>query len=261
MVGSAHPTNRSEPEGGVGRYPVGEGIFSSGSGVMSGQAEPAGWRLWIDGVGVYRLHLAESFTLGGPAESGAADLSLLAPLSRVQAEITAHGDRFRLTPRGACQVDGKPVTGPVWLNRSAELTLGDVGLGNVVLGFTQPSPLSGTARIDFRSDHRPRLHLDGVLLLRGTCLVGQGGGRHIVWPDCDLPLVLFARGAGLAFRNDTGWLVDGRETAGVTEVAPGTILTRGDLRVRFEAEPVRNDVRLASGFSDSLRPAPEVAIR
>ncbi len=198
-----------------------------------------GWRLWIDGCGVFRLHAAETLTVGGPSEAGsgeakAADLSLLAPLSRLHARIEAHGERYRFVPLGTAGVNGVTVTDPVWLERTTEVSLGDELLGPVRLRLTQPSHLSASARIEFVSEHRPQRALDGLVWLRGACLLGPAAGHHVVWPDCDPPLVLFSQGERLAFRNGGDWLVDGATQQGVVLLEPTTMLTRGDLRVRIE---------------------------
>jgi len=203
---------------------------------MSTVTSPPGWRLWIDAVGVYRLHAADVLMVGGPSESAPADLSLLAPLSRLHARIEAHGERLRFVPLGSSRVNERPVSEPVWLERTAEVSLGDEGLEPVRLRITQPSHLSASARIDFLSEHRPRLALDGLIFLRGTCLLGPAAGHHVRWPDCDPPLVLFLQGDRLAFRNGGEWLVDGEKRTGVVTLEPETTLSRGDLRLR--AEPV-----------------------
>lgn len=201
---------------------------------MSTVTSPPGWRLWIDAVGVFRLHAADVLTVGGPSESAPADLSLLAPLSRLHARIEAHGERLRFVPLGPSRVNDRLVGEPVWLERTSEVTLGDEGLGPVRLRITQPSHLSASARVEFLSEHRPRLTLDGLIFLRGTCLLGPAAGHHVRWSDCDPPLILFLQGDRLAFRNSGDWMVDNEKRTGVIVLEPETTLSRGDLRVRIE---------------------------
>lgn len=231
---------------------------------MSTLTTSRGWRLWIDGCGVFRLHGAETLTVGGPSEAGpgearSADLSLLAPLSRLHARLESHGERFRFVPLGTAAVNGQSVTEAIWLDRKAEVSLGDELLGPVRLRVTQPSHLSASARIEFVSEHRPARALDGLVVLRGACLLGPASGHHIVWPKCDPPLVLFSQGDRLAFRGNGDWLVDGETKQGVVLLEPGATLSRGELRVRVEPVPVTGEMvsRIGPGWTGASR-SPEV---
>jgi len=82
-------------------------------------------------------------------------------------------------------------------------TLLDLGAG-VCIRLRIPHRLSGSARLEFVSDHRPVRRADGVVLVWGTCLLGPGNDCHVVCSSWGQTVVLVERGGGL-------WLKGGRE--------------------------------------------------
>ena len=108
--------------------------------------------LWIDRVGAYLLCLGDELTIGGPAAEGrAADLSLMANLSRRHATLRRSGERYVLLAHSPTLVAGRPVHELADLSDGHELQLGE----SVRLRFRLPSVMSGSARLEFLSDHRP----------------------------------------------------------------------------------------------------------
>lgn len=199
-------------------------------------------RLWVDRVGVFLVGLADEFTFGGPVASGdprsrAADLALLAPLSRNHAAIAHSGERFLLRAWGDAFVNGRPVVGEADLPDNAEIRLGE----SVRLRFRQPHVLSGTARVDFLSDHRPRTALDGILLLRETLLLGPGSEHHVQCPPGTEPVVLFPSESGFRGRSRLPLDVAGTSRSSapgdICEIPLGTVVAGGNLRFRLEAWP------------------------
>src|SRR5262245_2532454 len=132
--------------------------------------------LWIDRVGASLLCLQSEVTVGGPAAEGrGADVSLLANLSRRHATFVRSGERYLLVAHAPVHVAGRVVHDRVDLSDGYDVALG----ANVRLKFRLPSVMSGTARIEFVSDHRPARSVDGVILMDDTWLFGLGAENDV----------------------------------------------------------------------------------
>ncbi|MEZ6067342.1 MAG: FHA domain-containing protein [Planctomycetaceae bacterium] len=198
------------------------------------QPKPAAARLWIDGVGTWVIWMDERYTIGGPTPPGrlqaAADLPLLADLSRVHAAIERAGEQYRLTLLGDGGVVGRPESGEQWLRSGDELRLGR----DVRLKFEQPSPLSLSARLAVTSGHRPPQRIDGVVLLEQACLLGPGSDQHIVCPRAKVNFVLYRKGTALWCRCPEQWKLDGSAVSGAAELFNGSFVSHDSLSFRLE---------------------------
>ena len=188
--------------------------------------------VWIDRVGAFLLCLKNEITFGGPAADGTrADVSLLANLSRRHATFVRSGERYLLLAHAPVQVAGRAVHERVDLSDGYELALG----ANVRLKFRLPSVMSGTARIEFVSDHRPAQSVDGVVLMDETCLVGPGPENHICCPDWPQTVLLFRRDGQLWCKSRDDMFFGGRHAPEGGVLEPGVVVTGTDIRFRIEA--------------------------
>ena len=172
------------------------------------------FRLWVDGVGAYLVCLDNQVRIGGAGRNSddSAEISLLSNLSRHHARLIHSGEVWLLEPLGLSFVDAKPVTKHILLNDGNQLRLGS----SVALRFRLPSPLSGTARLDFESDHRTQPAVDGVILIAETCVMGAGLDAHIPAPAGCERVLFIRRSTGLWCKASEAIQVDG--TASGTEV-------------------------------------------
>lgn len=190
--------------------------------------------LWIDRVGVYLVSLHSEFTIGGPATEGrGADLALLAGLSRRHATLERSGERYVIRAHAPAFVAGRPVHEAADLSGDSEIQLGQT----VRLRFRQPSVLSGSACLDFISDHRPARFVDGVVLMDQTCLIGPAPDCHVVCPAWPQTVLLFRSGAGLCCKARDDLFIDGRHCREAGELCPGSVVTAADIRFRIENLP------------------------
>ncbi len=188
--------------------------------------------LWIDRVGAFLLYLKNEITIGGPAAEGAgADVSLLANLSRRHATFVRSGERYLLLAHAPVQVAGRAVHDRVDLSDGYEVALG----ANVRLKFRLPSVMSGTARLEFASDHRPARAADSVILMDDTCLIGPGAENHIRCPDWPHAVLLFRRDGRLWCKSREELFVGGRHAPAGAELEPGVVVTGTDIRFRIES--------------------------
>lgn len=192
---------------------------------------PARFILWIDRVGAFLMCLGSELTIGGPASEGQrADLSLLANLSRRHATLSRSGERYVLAAHSPAYVAGRPVHEQVDLCDGHEIQLGS----SVRLRFRLPSVMSGSARLEFLSDHRPALAADGVVLMDDTCLLGPAVDNHIQCPAWPQAVLLFRREGKLHCKARDDLFMNGRHCPGGGELASGTVVTGTEIRFRIE---------------------------
>jgi hypothetical protein len=170
--------------------------------------EQSGRRLvaWIDGVGGYLICLDDEVSLGQTSTQGAADIPILADLSRRHAVIRRDGESYVLTPIHSVRVDGMKLTGPMVVRDRALLQLGD----SVQLRFRRPHTLSATALLIPESHHRIEPAVDAIVLMGDSCILGPQEHSHIrcrQWPG---ELVLVRSGQQLRAHTEMPLEVDGQ---------------------------------------------------
>jgi hypothetical protein len=187
--------------------------------------------LWVDRVGSFLLCLKPRVRIGGPVENGsAADVSLMANLSRHHATIFREGETYLLTAHGPASLAGRTLSTPAILHDGQEIVLGT----NVRLRFRIPSPMSNTARLEFVSDHRPQQSMNSVILMDETCLLGPGDEHHVpcaVWKE---PVVLFKREETFWCKARSGISVSESSHNSSVELTNGAVVTANDGRFRLE---------------------------
>lgn len=187
--------------------------------------------LWIDGVGGFLLLTEPTITIGG-SNGQAADVQLLAGLSRKHATIHRDASGYLLCATAACSVNGQPVEQHGGLADGSEIGLGE----SVRLKFRIPSVLSPTARLEFLSDHRPVHSLDAVILVEDTCLLGPRHDCHITCPDWHDTVILIHRENRWFVRSSHLPLeIEARQVTEEAEFRCGQVVTGPDLRFRIEA--------------------------
>jgi hypothetical protein len=196
--------------------------------------EPRGERfmLWIDRVGAYLVCLGDSVTIGGPAAENPADLSLLANLSRRHATLVRSGERYLVHAHAPAMIGERAV------HERADLCDGsELRLGNVRLRFRLPTVMSGSARLEFLSDHRPAFAADGVVLMDDTCLLGPTSENHVTCPGWGHSLLLFRRDGRIHVKGRDDLFIDGRHAPQGGELAAGSVVTGTEICFRMEPVP------------------------
>jgi hypothetical protein len=187
--------------------------------------------VWIDQVGSFLVYMAECVTIGGPAAEGhVSDITLLANLSRRHATFVRGAERYVLHAHANVQVGARAVHDRVDLGDGCDILLGN----SVRLRFRLPSAMSGSARIEFSSDHRPAQLADGVVLMDQTCLLGPGDENHIRCPQSAQTVVLYRQDGALACKSRGTLFLDGRHAPEGGSIGPGSVVTGSDLRFRIE---------------------------
>jgi hypothetical protein len=187
--------------------------------------------LWVDGIGGFLVCLGNRVTLGQATPDAFVDVPIFADVSRVHAVMTRDSEGYLLEALRAARVNGQPAEKTL-LRSGDRVTLG----ASCQIQFTQPVPVSATARLDLTSSHRMPLAIDAVFLMADTLVLGPGPQAHVVIPELSQPVVLFRNKEGLGVRHPGKMQVDGQpcKNRGVLNAAARVT---GD-EFTFAVEPV-----------------------
>jgi hypothetical protein len=194
------------------------------------------FQVWVDGVGGYLVCPGPSVTAGSFVEQPGIEIPLQADLRRRHLRLELQCDRFLATPLGPTQLNGQRLSQPTLLADGSVLTL----TGQVRWRFTQPHPLSSSARLDYLSPHRSIPWSDAVLLLADTLVFGPARCNHVVCPDWNHDLVLFRRHGQLYARSDSPLCVDGRPVGNVAALRLDSSITGEEGGFSVKLEPARS---------------------
>jgi len=103
------------------------------------------------------------------------------------------------------------------------------------LRFRLPTIISGTARVDFVSHHRPSRAVDAVVLMDDTCILGPGLESHIRCSGWSQPVLLHRSGGQLCCKSRSDIFVDNKHAKSSMPLGDGSIVTSIDGRFRLEA--------------------------
>ena len=186
--------------------------------------------LWVDAVGGYLVCCGNEVTIGQPVPGGPVDVPILGDISTVHARICRDGEGYLIEPFRKTRLAGKPLTGVAPL---VDGDLIDMGSG-VQMRFRRPHALSATARLEFVSGHRTQPSVDAVLLMAESCVLGPGGGSHVVCPDWSRDVVLYGRDGALSIRSQGKFEIDGCEHEGQAQIEDGSHVTGEDFSLSLE---------------------------
>ena len=187
--------------------------------------------LWVDGVGGFLVCLGSRVTIGQATPDAFVDVPVFADISRVHAAISRDAEGYLFEATRTSQVNGQTAEKAL-LRGGDRVTLGTT----CVLQFTQPVPVSATARLDLTSGQRMPLAIDAVFLMADTLVLGPGPQAHVIIPDLSSPVVLFRNKDGLGVRHAGKMQVDGQPCQNRGTLGAAARVTGDDFT--FAVEPV-----------------------
>jgi hypothetical protein len=193
-------------------------------------APPKRFLIWIDGVGSYLVCLGARITFGQVAADGSVDVPLLADVSRLHATLTRDAEGYVIESARPLQVNGQP-TSKATLQPGDRVTLGAA----CQFTFTQPVPVSTSARLELVSGHRLPLSVDGILLMAETLVLGPGPQAHVPMPDLAKSLFLYRHKDGLGVRYAGEFRVNGQPVRDREGLPPHATVSGPDFA--FAVEP------------------------
>src|SRR6056297_148636 len=143
----------------------------------SDSATTSSWRLWIDRCGGFGLMIGDSVRIGSCHPGGSADVRVRADWRRQEGTLQRRGGDYFWHPAPAAErgADGT-------LLRSGECLPIP---GSAQLRLSTPTPLSASAVLSLVPPHRFDGHVDAVILMDRTVLIGPQNGNHICCAGLD----------------------------------------------------------------------------
>lgn len=166
---------------------------------------PSTLLLWIDAVGGFRVCLGNPIVLGQAGAAPAADVPLLADVRSHHAAIMRDSEGYVVEAVGPVEINGQAIAKRAVVPRRCE-----IALGSLRLRFSQPNPLSLSARLDWVGAPRTYPAVDAVLLMADQLLLGPSAGCHVVCRNWPVDMLLFRRGNRLYCSAPGEWTIDGR---------------------------------------------------
>ena len=160
--------------------------------------------LWVDGVGGYLVCLDSALVIGQARPAAEVAIGLQGDLRKRHARVEFLAGQHLVHPLGPVSLDGQPQPNPFVLKNGQQLELGE----DVHLRYSQPHPLSKTARLDFASRHRTQPWSDGIILATQTVLLGPNPRNHIVCRHWQGEVIFFRRGDTWYCRSQLPFQVD-----------------------------------------------------
>lgn len=187
--------------------------------------------LWIDGVGGYLLVDRGEVRLGQAVSGNSVDIGIVADISRQAAVLRRLESDYLLQPlQLPTRLNGNLVDRAQLLTGQDLIQLGE----RVRLKFTRPNPLSATACLQLPGCGRFQPHVDGVLLLAESCILGPRPGSHIVCSQWQSELMLLRRSTAWYFRTSEELEVNGRGQTGLIPVVTGLRIRGNDFSLSIE---------------------------
>lgn len=171
------------------------------------------WRLWVDGSGGFLLLTGDSWSVGGLSDRESADVCVRADWPRLAGNIRRDGEDYFWSPRAAeHELIGSGQVLPI--SGSASMTL------------RRPSPLCDSVVLELKPPHRFDQHVDGVVLVNETLLVGPT-------PDCHIRCRESSDRAVITRRGDK-WMAKAGLSGDFEELCPGQRMTLRTLAMTLE---------------------------
>lgn len=187
--------------------------------------------LWIDGVGGYLLVDRGEVRLGQAVSGNPVDVGIVADISRQAAVLRRLESDYLLQPlQLPTRLNGELVDRAQLLTGQDLIQLGE----RVRLKFTRSNPLSATACLQLPGCGRFQPHVDGVLLLAESCILGPRAGSHVVCSQWQNELLLLRRGTTWYFRTSEELEVNGRAQTGLIPVVTGMRIRGNDFSLSIE---------------------------
>lgn len=186
--------------------------------------------LWIDGIGGFLICLGPRVSIGNPAGGMDIDVPIHADLSRHHASLQREGSQYVLEAVRKVKIGERSIDKAL-LQNNDRFTLGTT----CQVRFSQPVPVSASARLDILSGHRLPLALDAALLMADTLVLGRGPQAHVEIPDLAQEMVLFRQKDGLALRHSGAFQVAGKIGQEKTPLEFGQTVTTEQLSFTLES--------------------------
>jgi len=181
------------------------GNRSDGAGAEVGEISTESFLMWVDGVGGFLVCAGQVNTIGQAIPQANISIPVQGDLRRRHVRIETVAGQHLIHPLGPVAIDGVEITNPVEIKHEQVISL-DQG---VKLKYSQPHPLSKSARLDFVSRHRTSPWSDAVLVASQSIILGPNRDNHVFCPTWQSDLILFERNRQWYCRGKEAFEIDG----------------------------------------------------
>ncbi|QEF99985.1 hypothetical protein Mal15_40520 [Stieleria maiorica] len=200
-------------------------------------ARTSAWRLWIDRCGGFTLLTGDRLTVGGARLEGTTDVQVRSDWRRCEGTLVRrNGDYFWTAEEAqniSAQVSGGRESTGTLLRSGSVFPI----TGSATLRLSQPSPLSRSAVLSLDPPHRFDQHVDHVLLVDQTVLIGPNPGDHISCTSVDTAAVLVFRDGQWRAKLKPAAAAGGpgqKTPSPMVDLVPGQRISLGDLDMMLE---------------------------
>lgn len=186
--------------------------------------------LWVDGVGGYLVCTDRVNTLGQSVPQANIAIPIQGDLRRRHARFETVGGHHLIQPLGPVAIDGESIASPVEVKHKQTIALG----GGVQLKYTQPHPLSKTARLDIVSRHRTCPWSDAILLASQSIILGPNRANHVYCSTWRFDLILFERNGKWFCRTQEPFEIDDQEVDKEGEISFDSRIVGEDFSLTLE---------------------------
>jgi hypothetical protein len=163
--------------------------------------------LWIDSVGGFWVCTGETVMIGQPDDGreGSPDVPILGDLSHRHARMRRDGESYLIEAIRETRLDGRSVVPIAALTDGCKIELGP----SVRLKFRRPHALTGTARLEFASNHHTQPNVNAIILMADTCILGPRPHSPVVCRNWTEEVILFKHDNEMFCRSRGAMQIDG----------------------------------------------------
>lgn len=199
------------------------------------------WKLWVDGCGGFLVLIDDEVSVGREASDNRADVGLIADVPRLAGKICRDHDDYYWQAEGADSPSSSNSIERHWIESGNKI--GD--LGSAKLRLRKTSALCNSAVLTLDPPHRLGGHIDAVLLVNQTWLIGPSDDCHVRCRSLSSPIVVTRRDEKWwikqGFSGESEELPVGRQISmGSQNMRDSVIGNEADSEVTMLLEPVAN---------------------
>ena len=186
--------------------------------------------LWVDGVGGYLVCAGQVNTIGQAIPKANISIPIQGDLRRRHARLETVAGQHLIHPLGPVTIEDVEVSDPVELKHKQVIAFE----GGVKLRYSQPHPLSKSARLEFVSRHRTIPWSDAVLVASQSVILGPNRDNHVFCPTWRFDLILFERKGKWFCRGKEAFEIDGKRVEKEGELSFDSRIVGEDYSLKLE---------------------------
>ena len=188
------------------------------------------WMLWVDGCGGFSVLVKSTLNVGRQSSLGQVDVGLIADVPRLAGSIVREqSDYYWHTESlvggsNADESSSQSLNSRKWIEPGCEIE----GLGSAKLRLKKPSALCDSAVLTLDPPHRFGGHIDAVLLVNQTWLIGPSDDCHIRCRSLSSKMIVSCCNPSSGNASDDTWWIKQGSGGAPQELPIGRRVTLGE---------------------------------